>query len=153
FVTYSRNDAPPAPVDNHSRKYVELLRLTERGPVALWLVAAQARWPVLASRVGSRIEFEPSATVQRSAVLDATAPPGTGVAVPEPAMLTPNIDHALAVAGLTERDGQQRRYEFPWAGQHEFEVFINELRPRLASMAVVHARPWRWQSESGGAPM
>lgn len=63
FIGYASADVAPNPVDNHSRKYTELLRLTADGPVVLWLVAAQARWSVLATRVGSRIEFGQCPTV------------------------------------------------------------------------------------------
>ncbi len=153
FVTYAASDEPPAPLDNHSRKYVELLRLTERGPVALWLVAAQARWPVLASRVGARVEFEPLSTVERSVVLEATATASVIAPAPDAMMLRPSIDHALAVARLTESDGQQRCYEFPWSDEHQFDLFVTELRSQLARAGLVHARPWRWRAASGGGPM
>lgn len=61
FVQLAAEDQPPKARTNHTRKYVELLRLAEAGPVALWLVAAQARWLVRVERVGSRLQFAPVA--------------------------------------------------------------------------------------------
>ena len=43
FIRFSLADFPPIPIDNYSRKYVELLRLTEAGPVILLLVAPGAK--------------------------------------------------------------------------------------------------------------
>lgn len=67
FVELASRDALPDPMDNHSRK---LLRLAEAGPVVLWLVAAQARWPALATRVDARIELEPLDGVERKGIGD-----------------------------------------------------------------------------------
>lgn len=153
LVEFASRREPPEPKGNHARKYVELLRLAEPGPVVLWLVAAQARWPVLASRVGSRVDFTPFDAVDRSAVVDATArvPP---VEQPRPAVLTPRTDHAVAVAGLTELDGQQRCYEFPWRDDDEFDGFLSRVRDDMDSGGLAHARAWKWRSDtSGGSPL
>jgi len=50
------------PATNSGRKYRELLRLCEGGPVALWLVAAGARWSFVATADDGRITLVPSST-------------------------------------------------------------------------------------------
>ena len=49
-----------APMDNAGRKYRELTRLCEAGPVTVWLVAAGARWSMLATTTGGSVNLEPS---------------------------------------------------------------------------------------------
>ncbi len=48
------------PATNSGRKYRELVRLAESGPVALWLVAAGARWSFLATAHNGGIALVPS---------------------------------------------------------------------------------------------
>lgn len=60
--------SPPTPTGNAARKYLQLLRLTESGPVALWLIAAGARWPFLATRGADRLMLTPIASVSRDHV-------------------------------------------------------------------------------------
>lgn len=50
----------PAPRDNAGRKYGELTRLCEAGPVTVWLVAAGARWSLLATATGGGVHLEPA---------------------------------------------------------------------------------------------
>lgn len=52
-------DAAP-PATNAGRKYRELQRLCEAGPVTLWLVAAGARWSFTATLVEGRLELVPA---------------------------------------------------------------------------------------------
>jgi predicted RNA-binding Zn-ribbon protein involved in translation (DUF1610 family) len=51
-----------APATNSGRKYRELLRLCESGPIALWLVAAGARWSFVATANDGRISLVPAST-------------------------------------------------------------------------------------------
>ena len=146
FIRFRSSDVPPEPSDNHSRKYVELLRLTDAGSVVLWLVAAQARWAVLATRVDAHIDFEPFPTVERSEVL-AAATPGRAAPSDRKFDLVPNVDHALEVAHLTELDGQQRCYEFPWRDERELDACITEVRERTLATGIGHARGWKWRAE------
>ncbi|MDT0214716.1 hypothetical protein Q9R29_12555 [Rothia sp. ARF10] len=44
---------------NGGRKYAELLRMCESGPVIVWLVAANLRWPFEATRDDVRIRLRP----------------------------------------------------------------------------------------------
>jgi hypothetical protein len=149
FVDYADSNAAPEPVDNHSRKYVELLRLAESGPVVLWLVAAQARWIVLATRVDTRFQFAPFPSVAYREVIDALH------SVDEPAVkpvltFDPIVDFAAEIARLTEFDGQQRCYEYPWRDEQQLDAFIAELRIRSAVIGTAHARPWKWRADSSG---
>jgi hypothetical protein len=153
FVDFAASDSAPAPLGNHARKYVELLRLTESGPVVVWLVAAQARWVARARRVGSHIDFEPFATVDRGAVIDEIVP--RSVEPPDrQAAVAASVGFALDVARLTELDGQQRCYEFPWTDRDGLDAFIIELRELIRSSGLAHVRAWKWRAESsGGLPL
>jgi hypothetical protein len=149
LLDFSAAGSSPAPVGNHARKYVELLRLTESGPVVVWLVAAQARWATLATRVGSHISFQPAGGVDHDAVLSLT-----GTRMPEPpacpVRLTANIAHALDVGRLTELDGQQRCYEFPWADERDLDSFTLQVRRHLHLYDLSHPRPWKWRAATSG---
>jgi hypothetical protein len=102
LVAFSQSETPPDPTDNHKRKYVELLRLTEMGPVVVWLVAAGARWPALATRTGARVAITPVPGPQRQVVIEVTATgPPPASKHPQP---VPNLEHAAAVALLTDLD-------------------------------------------------
>lgn len=57
--------------DNPGRKYRELGRLCEAGPVTVWLVAAGARWSLRATLGGGRIELEPTGQPMHSTVTTA----------------------------------------------------------------------------------
>ncbi len=152
FLHFAQMSEPPQAVDNHSRKYVELLRLAEDGPLHLWLVAAGARWAFVAKRVGNRIELNetdgPIASTDFSVTL---AQPSSHA---KPLQLTPNVDYAVERAKLTELDTRQRVYEFPWANETSVREFISLLDPALVNSEIVHARPWVWfASSSGGQPL
>lgn len=149
FVRFGLEPEPPEPTDNASRKYVELLRLTESGPVILWLVAAGARWAFEARRTDRRIRLEPIPDPSRGRTTAWVPAPSPSL----PAPLAPATDHAVAVARLTERDGAQRVYEFPWSSESDLRNFVTELRSELERMAFRHARPWVWQQSTGGLPM
>jgi hypothetical protein len=137
------------PVGNHARKYVELLRLTESGPVVVWLVAAQARWATVATRVDSHICFQPAGGVDHATVVALA-----GARLPQlrrrSLHLTANLAHALNVCRLTEFDGQQRCYEFPWRDERQLDRFVLELRQELHLYDLAHARPWKWRAETSG---
>lgn len=150
LVRFAADPTPPDPTGNHSRKYVELLRLTESGPVALWLVSSGSRWPLLARRVDDRLELRPIADVRRQSVLDLTSTQATAPASTNGPVTAhqPSIDHAGAVARLTEIDGAQRVYEFPWHDEAELRAFITDLKDGLGEHGLVHARPWVWRSAS-----
>lgn len=147
FVEFASRDAPPEPTDNHSRKYVELLRFAEAGPVVLWLVAAQARWPVLATRVDARIELEPCDGVERERIGDRVSR-GDDRAIPRSRPPEPNVDHAVEVDRLTEWDGQQRCYEYPWRDETEVDAFVRDVRDAADLVGCNHARPWKWRAET-----
>ena len=66
------DEAPPTPTGNAARKYLQLLRFSEPGPVALWLIAAGARWPFLATRNADRLILTPIASVNRDHVYGLT---------------------------------------------------------------------------------
>jgi hypothetical protein len=151
FIESGSAESPPEPVDNHSRKYVELLRLTEAGPVVLWLVAAQARWASLATRVDSHVEFAPFQGVDRHEVGDNVSSRHDEPVTPgrPPA---PNVDHALELARLTEWDGQQRCYEFPWRNEGELDAFGRELRAGVDLAGLKHSRAWKWCAERSTGP-
>ena len=146
LLRFASSDVPPEPLDNHSRKYVELLRLTDAGSVVLWLVAAQARWSVLSTRVSSHLEFEFFEAVTRRQVLDVAASRVVGRAQGQVPVVA-NLGHALDTARLTELDGQQRCYEFPWRDEHELDVFIATFSDRAHAAGITHARAWKWRAE------
>jgi hypothetical protein len=170
FLDFAAAGSPPDAVSNHSRKYVELLRLTESGPVVVWLVAAQARWATVATRVDSHICFQPADGVDHATVVGLTArhlsfeparapEPATVVGLPDiqlpeppprPLGLAANVAHALDVGRLTEYDGQPRCYEFPWSDERELDTFALELRRQLRCSDLTHARPWKWRAETSG---
>lgn len=62
-----------APTTNAGRKYVALRRLCESGPVAVWLVAAGARWSLRATRAGNGIAFTTGQRLVYEEIEDATA--------------------------------------------------------------------------------
>lgn len=148
FIQFTEADAPPEPNDNHSRKYVELLRLTEAGPVILLLVAAGARWALKAVRIGQGIDLTEIASASRPETIESGTVSGQSI-FPEP-----NVDHACAVAALTERDGAQRVYEYPWSSEAEALAFREKIDDELTQRGFVHARPWAWNAKtSGGVAM
>jgi hypothetical protein len=148
FLKFAQMPEPPQAVDNHSNKYVELLRLAEDGPLHLWLVAAGARWAFVAERAGNRIELnEAEGPVAAKSILVKQAQPDRHA---KHFQLTPDVDHAVARAKLTELDTRQRVYEFPWADEASVREFINLLNPALIRAGVVHARPWVWFASSSG---
>jgi hypothetical protein len=148
FVRFSQLDEPPEPIDNHSRKYVELLRLAESGGVTLLLVAAGARWTLKAVREESRIRFEAVDTPRRP-----DDSPTPAVRVGTDPVLRAELDHAVAVATLTERDGAQRVYEFPWRTEGEVQDFRSAVASQCLAAGLRHARPWVWRLSSGGRPL
>jgi len=144
FIKFGSESEPPAPTDNHSRKYIELLRLTEAGSVILSLVASGARWTLTAVRDGSRIELAERQNAKR--------PEGFERAVettrrPLPA---PDIDHACAIAALTEYDGMQRTYEYPWQSVDEAFGFRERLAAEIHKRGFINARPWLWSAGTSG---
>lgn len=66
--------SPPEPVANAERKYLQLLRFCESGPVVVWLIASGARWSFLARRAGDRVHLRPIANPGRHEVLAITGP-------------------------------------------------------------------------------
>ncbi len=144
FIKYGAESEPPSPTDNHSRKYVELLRLTESGPVMLSLVAAGARWLLTATRNGNRVELDERQNVQRPENFEGT------VATPRVALPAPVVDHAFAVAALTEYDGAQRPYEYPWRSADEAAKFREVLAAEIRERGLNHARPWIWSAGASG---
>ena len=148
FIRFAAADAPPEPKDNHSRKYVELLRLTEAGPVILLLVAAGARWALKSVRIGQGIDLTEIASASRPETIE------SGTASRQAFFPEPNVDHACAVAALTERDGAQRVYEYPWNSEAEALAFREKLTDEVTQRGFVHARPWTWYTKtSGGVAM
>ena len=146
FIRFSLADYPPNSIDNYSRKYVELLRLTETGPVSLLLVASGARWALKAVRVGPKIDLNEEPSVLRPETIVSGGSPGKAL-FPEP-----NVDHACAIAAFTERDGLQRVYEFPWGSEAEALTFREKLKVELKQRGFVHTRPWTWYAKtSNGA--
>jgi hypothetical protein len=123
---------PPDPTDNHSRKYVDLMRRCEPGPVTLWLVAAGARWTMRAERRDDRIVLSEGAV-------------GTAAN-----RQSPDVDAAVSVAEATEVDGEQRAYPIEWRSAEELDSFYEELRPLVERRGFAHTRPWRWHAESSG---
>lgn len=144
FIKFGSEAQPPSPTDNHSRKYVELLRLTETGPVVLSLVAASARWALTAVRVGNRVELAERQNTQR--------PEGFECAVEKsrPAPPAPDINHACAIAALTEHDGAQRTYEYPWRSLDEAAEFRKRLAAEIRERGLIHAQSWLWSAETSG---
>lgn len=145
FIRYSSESEPPSSKNNHSRKYFELLRLTESGPVILSLVASGARWTLTASRSGNRIEFDERKNAKR--------PEGFGGAV-ETSCLSlpaPDVDHACAVAALTEYDGVQRLYEYPWRSADEAAKFRKRLAVETRKRGLIHVQPWLWSAGTSGS--
>ena len=148
FIRFSLADFPPNPIDNYSRKYVELLRLTEAGPVILLLVAPGARWALQAVRVGQKIDLNEVSSAMRPETIE------NGSASGKASFPEPNVDHACAVAAFTERDGIQRVYEYPWVSEKEAFAFREKLTAELNQRGLVHARPWAWCAKtSNGVPM
>ena len=148
FIRFAVADVPPNPKDNHSRKYVELLRLTKAGPVILLLVASGVRWALNAVSVGQKIDLTEIASASRPETIESGTASGKAF-LPEP-----NVDHACAVAALTERDGAQRVYEYPWASEAEALAFREKLTAEVTQRGFVHARPWTWYANtSDGVPM
>lgn len=146
FLRYAQLPQPPEPNDNHSRKYIELLRQTESGPVLLWLVAAGARWAFKATRYENRIELE-----------EADGPGVRGVERLVSSQEVPTVkslaieavhEHAVARARLTESDGRQRVYEHPWKSKDEIYDFIPELKAQMKAANLTHTKPWVWTAET-----
>lgn len=148
FLNFGSQD-PPEPNDNHSRKYVELLTLTESGPVLLWLVAAGARWSFTATRHGDRITLaeadRPAPTITDSG--STARPPATPAS-----HRGPNIDHAARIADHTESDTRQRVYEWNWTDESQLRDFVEELKPALLKADIEHTRPWVWVADTSGGP-
>jgi len=77
WITFVASDAD-VPATNSGRKYRELLRLCESGPVALWLVAAGARWSFVATAHDGRLILVPSLTPSYTRVVDTPSTPERG---------------------------------------------------------------------------
>lgn len=144
FIKFGSEAVPPLPTDNHSRKYVELLRLTEAGPVVLVLVAAGARWTLTAVRDGNQVELVERRNAQRPERFE------HGLETSLPALPAPEVDHACAIAALTEYDGAQRTYEYPWRSMNEASEFRERLAAESRKRGLIHARPWLWSAETSG---
>lgn len=142
FIRFADADKPPEPKDNHSRKYVELLRLAEAGPVTLLLVAAGARWALKAVRIGQSIDLMDIGSAVRPKKIE------SGTASGQAFFPEPNVDHACAVAALTECDRAQRVYEYPWSSKAEAIAFRQKLIDGLSQRGFVHARPWTWYAKT-----
>jgi len=146
FLKYAQLPQPPEPSDNHSRKYIELLRQAESGPVLLRLVAAGARWAFKATRINDRIELvkadAPSVDVVEEMLSRQKMP------IVKAPIIKPVHEHAVARAMLTEADGRQRVYEHPWNTKDEIYDFIAELMMRLRAAEITHTNPWVWTAET-----
>lgn len=68
LLVLSKSD-PPEARGNAERKYLQLLRFCESGPVVLWLIAAGARWAVVVNRSDDRLILKPGTGVGRQDVL------------------------------------------------------------------------------------
>lgn len=137
-INFATSDEVPEPRDNHSRKYVDLLRRCAEGPVILWLVAAGARWTFAANRDGNRLLLSP---LSDDGLRCSAAP-------------SPDLHAAVSVAQATEIDGEQRVYPFPWSSQDELQQFRDRMKDAIAEAGLSHVRPWRWAAEtSGGDPL
>jgi hypothetical protein len=146
FLRYAQFPRPPEPTDNHSRKYVELLRQAESGPVLLWLVAAGARWAFTASRRNDRIELEEASDPSLAFVQGISS--SHKVPIMKRRELKPVCEHAVARAMLTEIDGRQRVYEHPWQTKDEIYAFIAELKVHIKAAKLTHTNPWVWTAET-----
>ena len=144
FIAFGSEAEPPSPTDNHSRKYVELLRLTEAGPVVLSLVAAGARWTLTAVRDGKRIDLAERHNAQRPECFERV------VETSRPVLPAPDVDHACAIAVLTEHDGAQRTYEYPWRSLDEAAKFRKRLAAETRERGLIHAQSWLWSAETSG---
>ena len=152
ILKFAKSDNPPVTVDNHSNKYVELLRLAEDGPLHLWLVAAGARWSFVATRIGNRIELSEAEGPAASASFS-TKPEKPDSRV-ETFQLAPSVKHAVERAKLTELDTRQRAYEFPWSDEGSLRDFISLVKVALINDGLVHTSPWVWfAATSGGSPL
>lgn len=89
WITFAATDAA-APATNSGRKYRELLRLCDRGPVALWLVAAGVRWSFDATTHDGRINLVPTSTPTYARVVGRSPVPGSGLAVTGDELTCPN---------------------------------------------------------------
>src|SRR3954447_22397239 len=84
---------------NAGRKLAELVRLTDHGPVLVWLVADGARWPLWARNSPSAgITLYPARSADRTAVLD-------GLMEVRPMLETQAYDPALHRPGTAAHDG------------------------------------------------
>jgi hypothetical protein len=158
FIRFSEAGAPPEPNDNHSRKYVELLRLTAAGPVLLLLVASGARWVLKAVRIGQRIEFITLASASREkyieneeiVCLNPTLLSQTSIskdgAMPQSDLHEPNIDEAFKYATETEYDRKQSVYPYRWRSKKDAEAFRDKITALAAQRGLVHTRPWVWSA-------
>ncbi|EKD37399.1 MAG: hypothetical protein ACD_75C01143G0003 [uncultured bacterium] len=140
FIKYGLESKPPLPTNNHSRKYVELLRLTESGSVILSLVAARARWTLTAIRSGNRVEFGERQNAQRPKGFEG------GVKTSRLSLPAPDVDHACAIAALTEYDGAHRLYEYPWCSMDEAAEFRKRIVDETRKRGFIHSRPWLWSA-------
>jgi hypothetical protein len=152
FIQFAQQPRPPEAIDNHSRKYVELLKRTESAPVILWLVAAGARWAFIAERDGDRAVLreidEPLSVVNR---LETIEQKPRGRKLKE---LRPFQEHAVATALLSELDTRQRAYEHPWKDKDEIYEFIKPLKKAMKTAGILHVKPWVWSAmTSGGAAL
>ena len=146
FLTFAKQPEPPEAKCNHSRKYVELLKQTEAGPILLWLVAAGARWCFIATRVADRIELEETASPSFSnaeALLRDREEKKVKKFIAKPI-----IEHAVARALLTEIDTRQRVYEHSWHSKDEIYEFISSLKKALKAEGFEHVQPWVWTAET-----
>lgn len=156
FVRFGRSEEPPEPVDNASRKYVELLRLCESGPVLLWLVASGARWGLRARRIDRRVELTVPPDINANRIDErgwTRHGESVGAKPAEKVPFSPSLEHAVEVARLTARDGAHRAYEYPWEDEHGLRDFAAQVTLELERVDVDHVRPWIWKTKTGGGPL
>jgi hypothetical protein len=138
FLKFAESPQPPVPNDNHSRKYVDLVRRCAEGPVILWLVADSARWTFNVSRNGSKLQFAETPISYLNYLRK----------------LTPDLHEAIELSSATEIDGEQRAYPYNWDSIDELSEFIELLKPKIIEKGLLHSRPWRWYaSTSDGEPL
>jgi hypothetical protein len=148
FIKYADGPEPPKAVDNHSRKYVELLKRAESGPVILWLVAAGARWAFTASRVEDHIELqEINGPWSEDHTVGHLEQEEKGLKIED---IKPLHEHAIATALLTELDTRQRAYEHPWKDKDEIYEFIKPLKSAMKAEGMAHTQSWVWAAATSG---
>ena len=169
FVEWGNAGIVPEPDSNHSRKFVELWRSAESGPVLLWLVAAGARWAFTAERANGSVALSERPD---------PAPGGVGATSSLPMDTTINRrqeDAAMAVSEVEEQIAEAVRQALLLAPavaeakahdrtERGIDVaFEDEPSARLAQQAVKEALDgggwaddvavWLWRPSSTGAPL